>query len=391
MRSSIMAQRRSHTTPNCPSSRGKISYLPNGTLDTSWGGTGTVRTSLGNAAGSDAASAIALQTNGRVLLAGSCNNGAISNFCAVRYRSDGTLDDSWNGNGKVITSVGGNDDDARAIAIQPDGKVILVGDCSNSVFDKFCAVRYLTNGDLDLSWSGDGKVVTSIDSGDDRATAVVAQPDGKVLLGGECRVGLISNFCSLRYEHNGNLDAGWGTTGSGTVTTPLIGTLSKARGLALLPDGKVLQAGSCLDAGFDFCSVRFHGDGSLDRTWGVASVASTSFSVATDEARAIALQPDGKILLAGTCVNGLNDNFCVLRYDGGPFGYKACTLDLDGDGVVLATTDILIGARVAFGMTGDAAVNGIRFPSRSTRDSWLLISSYLATHCGLAFTEPVRP
>ena len=99
------------------------------------------------------------------------------------------------------------------------------------------------------------------------------------------------------------------------------------------------------------------------------------------------LQPDGKVLLAGYCTNGATIGFCVARYDGGPFGYRNCSLDIDGDGSVLATTDSLIHTRIALGITGPAVVNGITFPPTATRNTWPLIRDYLVTQCGMSLVQ----
>jgi uncharacterized delta-60 repeat protein len=364
-----------------------LRYLANGTLDSSWGsaGTGIVTTSLGSAS-NDFAHAMALQPDGKVLLAGRCSNIGNDNFCALRYRSNGTLDTSWNGTGKVITSITGNDDTVNAMALQSDGKVVLAGECFNSVNNKnFCALRYLVDGTLDTSWNGTGKVITSISSNDDEATTVVIQPDGKVLLAGTCHNGANEDFCSLRYHPDGTLDTDWGIGGSGKVVTAMGVDNDYITSAVLQPDGKLLLAGYC--DGFlnrDFCTVRYNNNGTLDTSWGNVAKVITSVVSTTDQAYAVALQPDGKVLLAGSCTNGLSHDFCAIRYDGGPFGYKACTLDLDGDNVVRATTDMLMGTRVALGMTGAAVVNGITFSGNATRDTWPQIRDYLVAQCGMA-------
>ena len=188
----------------------------------------------------------------------------------------GTLDSTWSGAGKVITPIGNGDDSANAMTLQTDGKVLLAGACLNGANVAFCAARYLANGTLDIAWNGTGKVITPIGGGEDTATAMTLQPDGKLLLAGSCVNGSQYDFCAVRYLANGTLDSTWNGT------------------------GKVI----------------------------------TSLGSSNDFARAITLQPDGKVLLAGYCSNGVNNDFCAARYDGGPFGYRNCSLDIDGDGSV---------------------------------------------------------
>lgn len=129
-----------------------------GTLDTTWGGSGLVATSV---SGNSYATAMTLQRDGKVLLAGHCAGGGNADFCATRYNTNGTLDLTWNGTGKVITAItpgaSGADDFARAIALQPDGKVLLAGSCGTGTVapytfgTRFCAARYSADGTLDLT------------------------------------------------------------------------------------------------------------------------------------------------------------------------------------------------------------------------------------------------
>jgi hypothetical protein len=117
---------------------------------------------------------------------------------------------------------------------------------------------------------------------------------------------------------------------------------------------------------------------------GNGKIANLAIGSGEDSARAVALQPDGKIVLAGFCVNGGNRDFCIARPNGGPFGAQNCKLDFDGDGRVLATTDMLIGARVALGMTGNAVIGGITFAPHAARTTWPAIRDYLVSQCGMS-------
>ena len=111
----------------------------------------------------------------------------------------GTLDTAWNGSGKVITPIGNGNDVANAMTLQPDGKVLVAGYCYNGTNNDFCAARYLSNGTLDTTWNGTGKVITPIGSGDDNATAMALQPDGKVLVAGSCVGATNADFCAARF------------------------------------------------------------------------------------------------------------------------------------------------------------------------------------------------
>ena len=135
-----------------------------------------------------------------------------------------------------------------------------------------------------------------------------------------------------------------------------------------------------------FCALRYSANGALDTTFETSGLVISSSGNSYDFARAVALQPDGKIVVAGICAGTSND-WCVVRCDGGPFGYQNCKLDVDGDNQMLATTDSLIHARIALGINGNAVVNGITFPPTATRNTWPLIRDYLVTQCGLSLVQ----
>lgn len=357
-------------------------YLPGGTLDTTWNSTGTVITAIGS--GSASATAMTLQPDGKVLLAGYCSIGTGSNngFCVARYLSNGTLDTTWNGTGTVISAVGDRSDLATAMALQPDGNVLVAGYCAvgTGIDSDFCAVRYLPNGTLDTTWNGTGKVITPVGSGSDLASALSLQSDGKVLVAGGCAVGVGFAFCAARYLSNGTLDTTW--NGTGKVLSAVSGI---AQAMTLQPDGKALLAGSCTgNTNTDFCAARFLANGNLDTTWNGTGTVVTPIGSDSDSARAVILQTDGKVLLAGTCTEGFKDSFCAARYDAGSSSPTTCRPDVDGDGSFLATTDALIFMRIALGITGPAVVSGITFPSSATRKTWPLIRDYLVTQCEMS-------
>jgi hypothetical protein len=129
--------------------------------------------------------------------------------------------------------------------------------------------------------------------------------------------------------------------------------------------------------------------GTLDPTWAASSPLGagkvmTPIGSGSNFVRAMGVQPDGKVLITGSCGNGTDYDFCAVRYDGGPFPTPACNLDIDGDGQILGTVDSLIHARIALGMTGNAVTNGIVFPAAARPNSWALIRAHLNTWCGMS-------
>jgi uncharacterized delta-60 repeat protein len=157
--------------------------------------------------------------------------------------------------------------------------------------------------------------------------------------------------------------------------------------MSLQPDGKVILASYCENAPLfttRFCVVRFNSDGTLDTSFAQGgSTVEFGQSLDYQEASSMALQPDGKIIVAGTCSPGTARQFCVARLDGGPFGAQHCSLDIDGDNKVLATTDAQIHARIARGIRGSAVVAGVAFTPGATRTTWPQVREYLVSQCGM--------
>jgi uncharacterized delta-60 repeat protein len=376
-----------------------------GSLDNSWAAASTIgagKQAQAVGVDQDYARAIVLQPDGKVLLAGNCNDGSANNFCAIRLSADGTLDSTWAptstfGPGRLVLSVGGGNDFVTAAALQPDGKFLISGTCYNGVNNDFCAVRLTANGTLDTSWAaasplGAGRLLVPVGGDSDAGSAMALQPDGKVLIAGGCESSpSVNAFCVVRFNGNGTLDTSF--SGDGKIFFAVVNADHDVSALALQPDGKVLLGGRCWNgSNYDFCAVRWNTNGSLDSTWAETS----SFGAGRllqpvgngdDSGSAIALLPDGKVLITGSCGPFANPSFCVIRLDGGPFGYQNCKPDYDGDGKVLATTDALILARVALGMTSSAVTNGITFPATATRTTWSSIRNYLVTQCGMSLIQ----
>ena len=362
-----------------------VRYDPNGSLDVTFGIGGKAITQIGS--GSDAAAhAVAMQPDGNFVLAGYCMGSTTTAFCALRYDASGNLDLSFGTGGLVVVSVG-RGDRPEAVALQPDGKLVLAGTCGGAVDEDFCAVRLNGNGTLDNTFGTGGKVITPVGSSFDVGRALVLQPDGKILIAGRCSNGSNSEVCAVRYNTNGAVDETFGASGA-VFTAVGQGYYSDAVSVALQPDGKIVFAVSCLGAAnADICAVRYNGDGTLDSTFGTGGKVITPVANSLALARAVVLQPDGKVVIGGVCASGQTSSYCAVRYDGGPFGYRICSLDIDGDNRVLATTDSLIHARIALGITGNAVVSGITFPPNAKRNTWPLIRDYLVRQCGMSLLQ----
>lgn len=295
-----------------------VRYNTDGTLDSNFGSSGKVTTNLTYR---DSATTILLQPDGKILLAGEAydNNTLESDIALVRYNANGSLDTSFGVNGKVITDLTDLFDLAKAVVIQPDGKIVLVGTSSydvNREFD-FTVVRYNINGSLDASFGSNGIVNTDFTGDDDSAFAVAILPNGKILVGGVDAFGYIGNneFALVRYNSNGTLDTSFGNNGK--VSTNLGNYEDVGFALVVQTDGKILLSGFSNNGNnFDFALLRYNSNGSLDTSFGGGDgIVTTDIGGNDDKAYTLAVQTNGKILLGGYSNNGSKDNFAIVCYN----------------------------------------------------------------------------
>ncbi len=239
-------------------------YDSDGQLDTTFGTGGKVLTDLG---GQDEAFGLVVQPDGNLVAAGVSTAAGSLDFALVRYAANGSLDSSFGTNGQVVTDFGpvfvGNPsnctqtgggfhgtDVAFTVALQSDGKLVAAGVSSGD----FALARYNSDGSLDTSFGTCGQVVTDFVGDDAVASALVIQPDGKLVAAGRNKVSNQTAFALARYATDGTLDPIFGA--AGRVVTP-IGTDAEAGGLALQPDGALVAGGG---ADSDFALVRYEGD-----------------------------------------------------------------------------------------------------------------------------------
>ena len=163
-------------------------------------------------------------------------------FALARYNSDGTLDASFGGDGKVMTRFTSGYESATGVAIQADGKIVAVGTAGRNFDNKFALARYNGDGTLDASFGGDGKVMTDFSAGWDGASGVAIQADGRIVaVGAAGQRHDDSKFVLARYNSDGTLDASFG--GDGKVETDFTIWGGEANGVAIQADGKIVAAG----------------------------------------------------------------------------------------------------------------------------------------------------
>jgi uncharacterized delta-60 repeat protein len=357
--------------------------LSAGALDATFDGDGKVTTTVGSSA---QVNAVAVDSEGRIIAVGrgTGGTGLGGDFAIARYTAAGSLDSTFNSGAAVLTDFDGKNDEALGVWVQSDNKIVAVGYATNSTgFPKhFAIARYDTNGSLDTSFDTDGKLVLALaTNSDDVAQAVAVQSDGKIVVAGYAYTGSNIDFSVVRLNSDGSVDTSF--DGDGKVFTN-IGVSDLAYDLVLQADGKIVVVGTsdgnlalvryttsgALDTSFDgdgrvttafgsnsvtanavamsgsqivvagshnssgtvdFVVARYNANGSLDSTFSGDGLLVQSITSGTDVAEDVNVQPDGRIVLSG---RGNNGQFAVMRLN--PNGTLDTTFDSDG----IVTTSI---------------------------------------------------
>ncbi len=295
-----------------------VRYETTGALDTSFDGDGKVIIDMGNF---NSANDLVIQPDGKIVVVGA--SGIFDSrdfaFAVARLNSDGSLDASFDGDGRVITSLGSYSyTGAVAVALQTDGKIITAGHSGSSYSTAdFALVRYNADGSLDASFDGDGKVITAVRSDFDGAFAVAVQTDGKIVATGSSEDIEDNMMTVVRYNINGSLDTSFG--GNGIVLTPGIdinGDSDYASSVVIQSNSKIVVSGTIYP---DFALVRYNPNGVLDPSFGGDGIVTTNFDQSGWGAGVggLAIQPDGKIIAAGYSGDPFESFFiAVARYIG---------------------------------------------------------------------------
>ena len=300
-----------------------VAWGQSGVLDQTFGSGGIVVAPIGSA--NDFGRAVAIQDDDRIVVAG-YSTGTNDNFSVARFDLDGGLDTSFGGTGVVVTPIGSDVDRAFAVAVQDDAKIVVGGFRRDSGAEAFALARYHASGALDTGFDGDGKVVTPIGTLEDVVNAVAIQDDGKIVAVGYSRTAANRDVAIARYQANGALDTSFSLDGKHTFG---IGTGNdEALAVAIDGDGKILIAGYAGTAR-DMFVARLTASGTLDPDFHAgAGLRTITFGTGDESAESIALLDDGRILVAGYARIGTVDNFAVARLDAS----GALDTTLDGDG-----------------------------------------------------------
>jgi uncharacterized delta-60 repeat protein len=336
-------------------------YMPDGNPDTSFGAGGKVVRDLG---GTDVAKGATLASDGRIVVAGASGTFAVPTFIVARYLANGDPDPSFGNGGYVITNFDTYSSDANAVLLQPDGKIVAGGSattqCGAPCISQFALARYLDNGDPDTSFGINGQVKTTVDPQYNyaMARALVLQADGKIAAAGYARSSSGKNYGVARYLPDGSLDVAF--DGDGKLTTLFYGSNASAYSIALQADGKIIAAGpsaSYCSGGYCtpnlFSLARYMPDGVLDPTFGAGGKVTTSFSRGEAQAYGVKVQPDGKIVVAGYAGSGTDGAFALARYM--PDGSLDSSFSSDGM-VVTDVNDTFRDAAFAMAIQADGKI-----------------------------------
>jgi uncharacterized delta-60 repeat protein len=386
-----------------------VRYNSDGSLDTSFNSSGKITTAVG--ARDCHGQGVALQGDGKIVVAGySFNEGGRCSFTVLRYTADGSLDTSFGDAGKVTTSIGGKNDSAESVVIQGDGKIVVAGWFNASSNNDFAVARYSVNGTLDTSFNETGK--TTADFGaDDYGQSVAVHGDGRIVVTGYTTKSYESKReCALAcFKANGSLDTSF--NGTGKVTTDFGGDgNAEGRSVAVQTDGKIVVVGYATAGNTEkFALARYNADGTLDTSFGDSGRVMTDVGISGSNATGVALQKDGKIVVAGYAVNnsGTDYDFACVRYntdgkvdqsfgDGG----KIMTSVGQGDGKAnsLAVQDgkIIVAGSVYFGdvivagsvYVGDSKFVVVRYDASGKLDMSFNAAGSVRTAVGSGSTPP---
>lgn len=294
-------------------------------LDFGFGADGTTRFSFGNTPSTDAPWSVALQSDGKIVVVGRTNVNSTWDFAVARINPDGTADATFDTDGMVTIDFNSNIDSAWSVAIQADGKIVVAGESLGANSD-IAVARLTTTGALDASFDGDGKTTIDFQNSADIGWAIAIQPDAKIVVAGLASGG---TFGLVRLTSGGTPDGTFGTNGRVTTAFGQNGDVAKA--VIVLPDGKLLAGGTVFAGGNgNFGLARYNADGTLDTSFNstgkvVTDIGTFSGDQVTDMKR----MADGRIVIAGmTNMSGGFLAMVIVRYNGD--GTLDTSFDTDG-------------------------------------------------------------
>jgi len=402
---------------------GLVRYTADGHLDEAFGHGGVVaeRTPQGGLT----PEALVIQADGKTVLVGTSSDLATAavGFGLARYNPDGTLDAGFGTGGRVLTRVGAATAEAHAVALQPDGDIVVAGSgfMTSAGVSSFAVARYTSDGSLDPGFGVSGVVLTPMAASGAEARAMVLQADGGLVVAGTAFASGTTNdaLALTRYTAAGSPDPNFGRQGTVITSFDAVGSEGdagsgpvRAAALVIQPDGKLVAVGSVGGHQGAFVVARFLPSGALDAGFGSGGKGTpTTRGQASAQAYAAAVQPDGNILVGGG-LGSTSDNvaFALARYrPGGDLdpgfgagglvtttfaggGSGAHALAVDADGKIVAVGSGYAPSPGPPAASGQGAVNGgfaiVRYLPNGTPDSSFGSGGVVLTTVGDAGSMP---
>lgn len=289
----------------------------NGTLDTTFNGTGAVTTNLAD----DTTEAVAIQTDGKIVVTGSKYDATAhtSEYFVLRYNTNGTLDNTFNSTGVVLASIDKTKPNTAAdVKIQTNGKIVVCGTSYVGSYKDIAIIRLNTNGTLDNTFNGIGKVTSDLlKSGSDRIEKLAVQSDGKILAAGYTST---NNISLARYNANGTLDTSFNTKGyvTSNFQHTYFGNFFNSLAVLSQTDGKILVVGDYYSSKSNNQEIfvrRYNASGTVDTTFGTSGMSSLGINAKWTISNAAILQTDGKIMIVGSSYVGTDNVFTLVRFN----------------------------------------------------------------------------
>ncbi|WP_310600959.1 delta-60 repeat domain-containing protein [Desulfobulbus sp.] len=324
-------------------------------LDASFGLNGRVAVELG---GRSSGHAVLVQPDGKILVAGSSSQNHALNFSLLRFHADGSLDPGFNGDGTAIASLSPVDDEALALGLLSDGRIVAAGYAHNGRDRDLAMICFRPDGKLDRSFGDEGVVLTSIGNGNEEITALAISPSDMITVAGSTEGTAGRILVVARFTPRGVPDDGFGEQG---VSLVAVGEDASVEGILERPDGSFVLSGSYSEKKTDSAMlVGLRSDGSVDPAFGEHGVAIPSGSFAASEGYGIAADRDGRLYLAGSVgPAGRRDAalFCFTAHGEadvsfGEHGVTVTSVSREDD--VLYSVDVGADDLAASGFTTDA-------------------------------------
>jgi len=352
----------------------------NGTLDTTFNGTGAVTTNLAD----DTTEAVVIQSDGKIVVTGSKYDATAhtSEYFVLRYNTNGTLDTTFNASGVVTASIDKNKPNTAAdVKIQTDGKIVVCGTSYIGSYKDMAIIRLNTNGTLDNTFNGTGKVTSGfLKSGSDRIEKLAVQSDGKILAAGYTST---NNISLARYNANGTLDTSFNTKGyvTSNFQHTYFGNFFNSLAVLSQTDGKILIVGdyySSVSNNQEIFVRRYNPSGTVDTTFGTSGMASLGINAKWTISNAAILQTDGKIMIVGSSYVGTDNVFTLVRFNtngtldttfnGTGFSNTTISVNSEGNSILLQPDGkILVGGWITNGADKDLLL--MRYNTNGTLDS----------------------